>query len=138
MAISKVPIDVQIKAFKKHKSELFDGNRVKPSSAEIFKTLARKLGMSAQAIRLSVERKTVEILGISVRSRKGSVSLPGIINQSTEESTENADEETSQLRSDESWSAPAEKSVKMGNNDESNEAILNVTIQQKISQLIRA
>lgn len=125
MAISKVPIDVQIKAFKKHRTELFDGNRVRPSSAEIFKTLSQKLGMSAQAIRLSVERKTVEILGILMQSRAESASLHAIIKKSTESESAGADEGTSQLRSDESWSVPADNSVEIGKNDESNEAISN-------------
>lgn len=93
MVNSKVPIAVQISAFKKHKSDLFDGNRVKPSSAQVFKSLKKKLGMSVEAIRLSVVRNTNTILDINVPLDNGNTSMsPDTANQSIESQDEKANE----------------------------------------------
>lgn len=131
MVKSKVPIEVQVKLFKKHKSELFDGRHVKPCSAQIFKTLSGKLGMSIQAMRISVVRKTNEILGVSVRSNEETLSPPDLINESIE--SENANEETSKSKMSESDCtdkeisiARADDSAEIDNHDESIESNLAI------------
>lgn len=72
MVKSKVSIDVQLAAFVKHKNLLFEGNRVKPCTDEIFKILSAQLGMTPQAIRLSVVRNATNILIVNCQERKSS------------------------------------------------------------------
>lgn len=63
MVKPKVSSDVQIAAFIKHKNELFVEKKVKPCTDKVFKILSKQLGMTPEAIRCSVVRKTNIILG---------------------------------------------------------------------------
>lgn len=69
MVQSKVAPDVLIATYIKHRDELFIGNKVKPCTDKVFQILSTQLRMTAQAIRLSVVRKTNVILGAKVVNR---------------------------------------------------------------------
>lgn len=62
MVKPKVPIDVQVALYIKHRKELFNGNQAKSCSNEVFQILSEQLEMTTQAIRLSVVRNAKHIL----------------------------------------------------------------------------
>lgn len=118
MGISKVPIAAQVKLFQKHKSDLYDGRRAKPCSAEIYKTLSKTLGMTAAAIRMSVVRRTNEILGSSttVQLKEETVAL---LDQSTESENEKSQLDESVCSKKAIAHTSANESIEINEQDES-------------------
>lgn len=71
MVKSLIPVENQIKVYKKYKDKIFkpDGTTALGYSEEIYKTLTRELkGMSDKAIQLSINRNVKLILAVSVTS----------------------------------------------------------------------
>lgn len=89
MVFSQVPNEEQLKVFIKYKNELFVGSRAKPCTADVYKKLSKKLGMTPQAIRVSVMRKINAISGPVVKSKERSTSPNSTVNQYIESNDAN-------------------------------------------------
>lgn len=106
MVKSKVPINIQVALFIAHRSELFDGNRVKPRSNKVYEDLSQQIGMTPGAVHFSVIRNAKEILAAEDKEQEKlndeslTESNKSFINQSTVSATPASSEKS--LLSDES------------------------------------